>query len=405
MKQISKIRIPIVYIMLMFFAFATMNLVNRYNYFVYIALIFFCLKPMRRFKLDAAPIILLFILGLSWMLFSTFTTGSIFGLIKPFTYLLCYMIGASMMNDDDDYGKDKMPLKLFYIMVTAVSAGSMVHYLLNWIINVGSQDRNTMDIWTKAVMAATGQAALACLPLGLAVACLFIETNKKIKIASIITIILVLGYNLILSGRTLILMFLILLAAGFLHNFSMQKKGKIRLVIIIAAVIALLIYAYQSNLFNVRTYIEDSPIYQRFFNEDSSMEIDQDTRMEAKLYHLQNMGRYLFGGANIKKEFGYAHDILLDTYDEAGVFALIGIIGYLLVSFVHLLKCLKDKSLPFAFRNIVLCIYTVVYLDFMIEPILQGMPWLFATFCLIDGYVSRVISHNRFMKLRGQVSL
>ncbi len=405
MKQISKIRIPIVYIMLMFFAFATMNLVNRYNYFVYIALIFFCLKPMRRFKLDAAPIILLFILGLSWMLFSTFTTGSIFGLIKPFTYLLCYMIGASMMNDDDDYGKDKMPLKLFYIMVTAVSAGSMVHYLLNWIINVGSQDRNTMDIWTKAVMAATGQAALACLPLGLAVACLFIETNKKIKIASIITIILVLGYNLILSGRTLIIMFLVIVAAAFLYNLSTQKKGRVRMVLLIIAAIFLIIYIYRSNFLNIRTYIESSPIYERFFLEDSSQQLDEDGRINKKLYHLENMSRFLFGGAHIREEIGYSHDIILDTYDEAGVFALVGVVGYLLISFVHFVKCLKDKSLPIAFRNIVLCVYLIIYMEFMVEPTLQGMPWLFATFCLIDGYVSRVISHNRFMKLRGQVSL
>lgn len=401
MKRLSNTRMPIVYVTLLLLGLAAMNVIGRYYYFTYIALIFFCLKPNRKFKVDIVPVILLFLVGLSWMLFSPTTSLSIFGLIKPFTYVLCYIIGASML-DDDDYGSNEVPLKLFYKLIVFVSAGSMVHYLLNWFINVGSQDRNTIDIWTKLPMAATGQAALACLPLGLAIACLFFKSNAKIKIASIATIFLVLGYNLILSGRTLIIMCLVLIAFGFLHKFLVQKKGKIRLVIIIAAVIAILIYAYQSDLFNVRTYVEDSPIYQRFFNEDSSMEIDEDTRMEAKLYHLQNMARHLFGGANIRKEFGYAHDILLDTYDEAGVFALMGMIGYLIVSIMHFVKCLKDKSLPFGFRNIVLCVYTIVYLDFMVEPILQGMPWLFATFCLIDGYVSRILSYNKAVKLKAR---
>ena len=405
MKQLSKVRIPIIYIMLMFLGLAAMNLITRYYYCIYIALIFFCLKPLRRFRFDTVPVIMLFLVSASWALFSDLTTISIFGVIKPFTYLLCYVIGASMIEDDDDYGKDETPLKLFYITVATVSAGSMVHYLLNWIINIGAQDRNTIDIWTNEVMAATGQAALACLPLGLAVACLFVKTDKKIKIASIVTVVLVLGYNLILSGRTLILMCLILLAVGFLHNFFMQKKGKIRLVIIIAAVIALLIYAYQSDLFDVKTYVEDSPIYQRFFSDESSIELDEDSRTEAKLFHLQNIGTHLFGGSYSFKEAGYAHDVILDTYDEAGIFALIGIIGYLLVSFAHLLKCLKDKSLPLAFRNIVLCIYVVVYLEFMIEPILHGMPWLFATFCLIDGYVSRILNYSEKVKLRGRLKL
>ena len=400
MRQLSKTRMPIIYITLLFLGLAAMNLIGRYYYFTYIALIFFCLKPNRKFKVDIVPVILLFLVGLSWVLFSPATSLSIFGLIKPFTYVLCYIIGASMLDDDDDYGKDETPLKLFYITVATVSAGSMVHYLLNWIINIGAQDRNTIDIWTNEVMAATGQAALACLPLGLAVACLFVKTDKKIKIASIVTVVLVLGYNLILSGRTLIIMCLILFAVGFLHNLAMQKKGRWRLILIIVAVIVFIIYAYRANLFNIRTYIEQSPVYERFFLEDSNQGIDEDSRMRKKLYHLENMDRYIFGGAHIRQEIGHAHDILLDTYDESGVFALVGMIGYLLVSIVHLVKCLTNKSLPFEFRNIILCVYVTVYIEFMVEPILQGMPWLFATFCLIDGYVSRILRYNKVLRLQ-----
>ena len=400
MRQLSKTRMPIVYITLLLFALATMNVIGRYYYFVYIALIFFCLKPKRKFKVDMVPVLLLSLLGLSWVLFSPTTTISIFGLVKPFTYLLCYIIGSSMIDDDDGYGSDKTPLKLFYIMVTAVSIGSFCHYLINWFTNFGSSDRNTIDICTGEPMGATGQAALDCLPLALAIALLFSETSKKIKITSIITVVLVLGYNLILSGRTLIIMLLVIVAVAFLYNMSMQKKSRMRLILIITVAIILLVYIYQSNLFNVRTYVENSPIYERFFLEDSNQGIDEDSRMRKKLYHLENMDRYIFGGAHIRQEIGHAHDILLDTYDESGVFALVGMIGYLLVSIVHLVKCLTNKSLPFEFRNIILCVYVTVYIEFMVEPILQGMPWLFATFCLIDGYVSRILRYNKVLRLQ-----
>jgi hypothetical protein len=247
-------------------------------------------------------------------------------------------------------------------------------------------------------MAATGQAALACLPLGIAIACLFIKTNRKFKIASIITIIIVLGYNLILSGRTLIVMFLTITALSFLNKLSTKKTNMLKPLIIILAIIILLIFVYQANIFGVKSFIEETPIYQRFFAEDNSTELDEDERLDKKLYHIKNFDKVIFGGVHNRAEIGYAHDIILDTYDEAGILALIGVLGYLIISFIHLVKCFKDKSLPFEFRNVVLCVYVIIYMEFMVEPILQGMPWLFASFCLIDGYVGRILIYNRNLR-------
>ena len=88
-------------------------------------------------------------------------------------------------------------------------------------------------------------------------------------------------------------------------------------------------------------------------------------------------------------------DIFLDTYDEAGIFAFLGILGYILISINHLCKCISDDTLDFGFRQIVLCVYVICYIEFMVEPILQGMSWFFASFCLIDGYVSRILRHNK----------
>jgi flagellar biosynthesis protein FliQ len=101
---------------------------------------------------------------------------------------------------------------------------------------------------------------------------------------------------------------------------------------------------------------------------------------------------------HFRNETGYAHDILFDTYDEAGILALVAIVGYLAVSFTHMVRTVMDKSLSFVFRNMVLCMYVIVYLEFMVEPILQGMPWIFAVFCLIDGYVGRILRYNRNLR-------
>jgi len=397
MKQFSQKTIPLSYIVLVFFALATMNVINRYYYFVFFAVFLFCLKRSRKFYLDDVPLVFLFVLAVSWAIFSPSSMDSIFGILKPVAYILCYIVGASMIEDDSCYSEDELPLKLFYVMIVMVAAGSFVHYILNWITNTDSAYRNTVDIWTGTNMAATGQASFACLPLGLAIGALFCKNGLAVKIASIITIVLILGYNLVLSGRTLIVMFLAITALAFLHKLFTLKSGKIRLLFIVVAVIVLLVLLYRFDVFGIGSYIESSPMYDRFFAENSDMELNEDGRIELKLYHISNMDRFLFGGAHIREEIGYSHDIFFDTYDEAGVFAFLAIIGYLLTSMSHLVKCVKDSTLPFNFRNIVLCVYFVIYMEFMVEPILQGMPWLFATFCLIDGYVSRILHQNKMV--------
>ena len=389
---------PLMCIVLFLVFLASMNVISRYYVFMFIAFGLFFLKPQRKLYLDMVPISLLFVLGISWVLFSPNSTISIFGVVKPFTYLLCYIMGCAMIRDDTGYSSDNTPYNLFYKTVLAIALGSFAHYIANWISNAGTLERNTIDIWTGEPMAATGQAALACIPLALAIACIFCKNKIFIKIASILTVVLVLTYNLVLSGRTLLILFLAIVIIALGHRIIMHKKGSLKVLIIFIVVVLLLLALYQYNAFGIKDYVEDSHLFARFFAKDSSMDLDEDGRLDKKLYHLNNFTEHLFGGAHSREVRGYAHDIYLDTYDEAGIFAFIAVVVYVLITVWHLIQCIKDKSLPFEFRQIVLCMYVIVYIEFMIEPILQGMPWLFAAFCLIDGYVCGILRHNKMVK-------
>ncbi len=385
-------------VLLMIFM-ATMNVINRYYYFIFIAFILFAAKSNRKFRLDGATVALL-VLAISWMAFSPTSTASVLGIVKPFTYVLCYVMGSSMITDDGEYSTEKTPMKLFYITLIVVASGTFVHYLLNWLINMDSSERNTVDYWTNDAMAATGQAALACLPLGIAIACIFSKNNKWIKLASWGVVAVVMLYNLVLAGRTLIVMLLATMVVAFLHSFKVQKKGRTRTLLIILAVVILILFVYQTDLLGIKSYIEDSLIYNRFFGGKDSIDVDEDQRMGRKLYHLSNIDKAFFGGAHIRDEIGFSHDIILDTYDEAGIFALFAILAYLAASAYHLVKCLKNQRFSFVFKQTVLCVYFTCYLEFMVEPILQGMPWFFASFCLIDGYVCRILSHDKTLTKR-----
>ena len=369
---------------------ATLNTINAYYYFVFIAfgLLFFgtgCRVNMN------ASFVGLGLLGISFVIFSPYYSYSILGMLKPFSYLFCYMIGYGLNR----YSKfdDNNSLKSFYIVCVFVAGGSFLHYLLNWVTNLsGAEFRNTVDFWTKTVIAATGQAPMACLAMALAVACLFSDTFKKYKYLATITLFLILGYNLVLSGRTLFVLFAILFVVAFAHKLKNQKSNRTKSVVIAIAVIVAIVFSFSVNLFGIMTKFENTPFYERFFDEESAGEdIDEDNRMEKKGRHIMNMTTYMFGGCHSREQTGHAHDIYLDTYDETGIFGFIGLLTFIFGSMRRMWRCVKNKGLPFEFRQVVLCVYVVLYVQFLTEPILQGMPWFFASFCVIDGCVTKFL--------------
>lgn len=381
---------PYMWLLLSFCFMASLNVINRYFYFIFIAFFIFALFPGRR--LVATPALIpLFVLGIAWAIFAPAATDSIFGPLKPFTYMLCFIMGFGLAHDARKNEEGIPSEKLFFRIAATLAAGTLAHYLLNWLKNGNSADRNTMDFWTGTTMAATGQAAMACLPLALAIACLFSPVSKKLKLTAIAVLTVVLGYNLVLSGRTIFLLSAIAIAVAFCHRTLRRKRGRILSIALFFAVIAALILAYGVNLFGIRSLIEASPFYDRFFGEHS-MELTTDGRLDKKLFFLQNFGQSILGGAHLRDLKGYAHDLFLDTYDEAGILALLAVVAYILSSIRRMIRCVFDNRLSFIFRQVVLCAYVVLYAEFMVEPILQGMPWLFASFCLLDGYVARVLN-------------
>ena len=391
-------RITINSITLIFLFLASLNTINRYYYFIFIAFGLFLLRPRRKIRFDAS-LVFLVILAIFWAILAPASRISIFGPIKPFTYMLCYLMGFSFIDDERLESDGGVSYKSFYWFVGVISAGPFVHYVFNWIKNGNADERNTVDLWTNSVMAATGQAALACLPLALAVACLFMKSNKGLKFLAFASLVLIVMYNLVLAGRTLIALLLIAVVGALVHQLCGMKKGRLRLLLLLLIIVLLLVFIYQINLLGVRDYVESSSLYARFFGEHA-MDLDEDGRLNKKIYFLTNMFSYPFGGANMREQMGYAHDIYLDTYDEAGIFAFAAILIYIVASLIRMIKCVKDKTLPFQFRQVVFCVYLLLYIEFMVEPILQGMPWLFASFCLIDGYVARILSEKRKKKRR-----
>ena len=380
-------------LLILFFVFLfAMNFVNRYFYCVFIAFIIFVFA-IRKFTITV-PFMVLLGLSVSIMLFSGEDSSKITMLIKPLVYPLCFLMGSSFFNVNN---KDTIPSRENKIskIIYVVMFGLLVHYLLNFITNIGSDERNTTDFWLKGVLSATGQSALACIPIAVACCWLVSNSSKLKKFLAVLIILFILAYNLILAGRTIIIMSIICLATAIIHvivNGKGVKKSYVLFTVLFIILGTILLINY--NAFGLRDFVLESNLYERFFG-DWSLDVNEDGRVGAKIEYLQRFFENVWGGSHLRGEIGHAHDLYLDTYDYAGIFALIAVVIYMVGSIKRTIKIISIKSVSFNFKQLILCVFLIVNLEFFIEPILYGMQWLFASYCFLDGLLRSYINFNK----------
>lgn len=384
------------FIILLCFFLGSLNLINRYYYCIFVAALFFIVTPERKIRFNFDFLILM-CFSLSILLFDPSSQTMVTNMIKPFTYVLCYFMGLSLFSKSFERDTDLLWYeKRTSLLIYVVSAGVMLHFILNMITNRSVQNRDVIDFWTKSAMSATSQATLSCLMIAVSIAFLFSKVSKIKKVIAVVSLVMILAYNLILAGRTIFTLILIATGVALFYTLCVKNLKSIKVVVIVLVVALLLMALYNSNVFGIKNAFEMSNFYDRFYGGDYTQDINDDSRLENKLYYVEHFFDSMLGGGHIRAKFGHsAHDLYLDTYDESGVFALIAIAVYIIKSICRALKCARSKQLSFEMKMLLVCIYTIVNIQFWLEPILRGVPWLLAAYCLIDGAVTRLLIEEK----------
>lgn len=319
--------------------------------------------------------------------------------VRRLAFLCMYMVGydSTMVHtnsSNDDEGIETWIIKC----VLVFSIGAFFHYFLNMMTNIGSSiGRNTLDVWSGEILSATGQAALVCPMVGVAVARIIApQTNKK-RIIPIIAVLIILLYNTMLAGRTLIVM--LLLDALFciilysVYEDNMNRKLKTWAALIVIIILALILY--QMNAFGVRTMFEQSNLYARFFGVTTANDLTEDSRMFRKQYYLSHMWNYWWGGQHMNAQVGFAHDLLLDCYDEAGILAVIPLLIVVISSVNNVVRIARIHCFSNQNTILILSFYFCIFIQFFMEPILVGTRWLFAGYCLVNGCLNAVLKSRQ----------
>lgn len=323
--------------------------------------------------------------------------NDIIAMLRCFAYGTLYLVGFNLPLNLNRCKSNVEDIKIIaqkraYAMLLAVAGGTFVHFMLNFVSNIGQDiGRNTNDIWTGEQMSATAQVAIGCIMLGLAISMMLYRSKIYSRLLGVAIILSMLAYNLMLAGRTMIVMLILVLVVGAIYLLANVPSTVKRMKWIggITIIVVLFIVIYVTNLGGVRDMVMESNLYFRFF-EASKQELAETDRLAARINFLKNVFNYPFGGLHMRERFGYAHDLLLDAYDEYGILALILLIIILINGIKELYRFCINREIEIGFRISFLCVYAAILLEFCVEPIFAGMQWLFVCYCLINGCLAGV---------------
>lgn len=363
------------------------NFVNRDNVLFFLAGGFALLAFKR--PAVSVKIVPLLAFSASLLLFWDYAHQTVTTLLSVFTYPICFFCGYNFLRRKDDRESKEHAL---FALILILTLGALAHMALNAYISRGIEgNRNTDDFWSGEMRSATGQAGLGLLAVGISAGILFSDMRTRYKLAAAGAMIFVLWYDLVLAGRTLVLVAILSLAVSFLYRlFVIRKKNTktLRAVLISVAVIAIV---YSTNLLGIRDTILESNLYQRFTG-DYAQGITEDGRSDTKLKFLRYLLMYPFGGGNIRNIVGgYAHDLYLDTYDEAGVFAFFSIVVMIVQSLFVGYRFLRSPRFSHNIKLVVLCAFLCFHLYFFAEPIMAGADWLLMFYCFFYGALTFIM--------------
>ena len=376
---------------------SSMNFMNRYFYFIFIAFILFFFFNNKSISITPTFFLLLS-LSILFIIFDTEVVKTTNDVIRQFIYPLSYILGLNCIKPKT-YGIENSKNnteKLFFIFCVITSLGLLIHIILNLYMNWDSTDRNVIDYWVKVESSATCNAALFCFGIGCLPAFFLNKTDKLLKIFSIVSLCVFVLFSLLLAGRTFFILFSITFICVFIYFiFSIEKKSKaLKVFLIVSLIILLLVILYQNNVFNLKTVFEESNFYDRFFGDNSDVELDEDGRLKKKALYFTLMDDYFWGGGKLRQaaKTAYAHELYLDTYSRAGFIPYIMMVIFVFGRTFNALKLIKSKKLSLFTNCLIMGLFISINIEFLIEPIVEGVPWLLPTFCILCGMVDYMAS-------------
>lgn len=356
--------------------------------FLVAALVFFTIN--HRVSIDASGAILI-CFGVTFFLFFFPSQYFDISIVKTvLAVMLAYLLG---------YSQDNITESTVINTIKLIAIFMALHGVLNLLYNLsifGTQAfsiARSYDFWSQAISGSTGQATKFTPFLSVFFYLLFVDKKFKSKLIAGILVIAMTLYNIELGGRSYFILFAIATFTSYLiYGLKSDTfKKSVRILLVIVGIAIIFVVIYQMDIFGVKTTVESSYFFHRFFSV-SGQKINEDDRVLKKIEYLKNMWNYPFGGSNIRTalHIGYAHELWLDIFDMVGIVPYVLLVGYTFAAIARAIRVFRTNGLKTGTYVIVGTLYLIMLVQFFIEPVIYGSPKLVIAFCLIDGLVARL---------------
>lgn len=323
-----------------------------------------------------------------YILFYAFNNGASTSLFRVLVLPVAYIMGFSLAANKGQAYINRI--------VVAISCAMALHSFINLFYNISFRGIEAFrsgisyDFWSRSISSATGQASYYFFLVGMLPFLLFSYGALRNRLVLIAAYFLALIHDLLLGGRTFLVLTMISCAYGVSMSFifSQNRKKFVRVLLILAGVLLAVHLAYSYNLFGIQEVVGSSYFYHRFVT--TALDITESGRFQRRMIYIQNILQYPFGGSHIRIDLGigYAHDLWLDVFDDAGIIAMIFLCCYTIGMVVRLLRYLQNNK-DYNSRLLIGGVMITVLISFFSEPILAACPINLAIFCLIDGMLTR----------------
>lgn len=298
--------------------------------------------------------------------------------------VLIFMTGHSITNNSG-----RGAVRMAERCLCAIAIGCSIHVALNITVNFGIKRAQTADFFTGN-LAATNLGSLNTYIFAL-LPCLLVTRRKKLRIAGLILFGLSVVYAFILGTRTqpyalivmLVFSAIIYVRRHYSKGIQYKTLGKWLLVAILLAAITYI--AYRMDVGGIRTQILKSNLIYRYSRNAGTAASDA-SRIRYFFTGLRSLFENPLGGVRIR-DIDYFHNYWLDVGGVAGTLPVILIASMDIMFIVHMFRVFRNTAIDEDFRYALLGLYICFFVNFFMEPIMEGYLDLFYRFTLINGLV------------------
>lgn len=335
----------------------------------------------------------------SFYLFSGLIHG-VFSLTHIKLFLFPIIWSAVYRFSDTDIDDS---FRLMIYLGTGMAAHGLANFMFNMFSGTNMISGLSYDVFTGTISSATGQAIYFTLFVSVSFWMIFLQNKVKLKLLGISVFIAALLYDIQLGGRSFLVLTAMSIALGVIGYVyyslrSPTRKSNRNIILLVLALIIMVcvaVYMYNQNMFGLKNWYESSYLFKRveYYGADR---LTEDERFSRKFKYLSLFLDHLFGGNEISigEGVGFAHELWLDIFDDAGLAAYLSMIVFTGMAVNNVRKIVRVRAIANEYKVGVVVYMITMLAQFFIEPVLSGAPLLLIAFIMIDASLTRAVENS-----------